>query len=301
MEHTMINGITFEKLFGITEEVKVRIVTTNVCNLNCNHCDVGCDLPIKISSEHVLRTKNFTAKTSEIELFCEAFKGYGEGNIHTLQGGEVTLLPPKQLAEMFELLTRSGRRIGMKTTGYNITEIPLSSLNQLEYIVLAEHGINKEVIDMCLEYLKVNYKGEVILESIHEHRNTKSIIRHGNGTAEQGLACNHFLSTLTYKHPVIYPCCNTWAIMHNLNDITLKEKFIDAGWTVDNPNLIETLRNWKETLPQQFLETICADSCYMTANKKDYPVYEIESHSNDKLLKESKYTRNLIAHKIVTQ
>ncbi|MEC5031072.1 MAG: hypothetical protein SAL07_14335 [Oscillatoria sp. PMC 1051.18] len=225
------------------------------------------------------------ATPQAVEQFCQVLSGVGEKERHVLQGGEITVLPVKSIVQIIETLHSFGRRVGMRTNGYNVTGIPLDSLNKLEFIYLDAHGNNQEAIEHCRAFLGKNYEGEVINEERLYHRDPAAFLNHNQGTVEQGLNCNHLLATLTYFPPIIHPCCNSWALMNALNDGTMGEMLIEAGWTADNPDLKNTLANWRQTLPKPFLKTFCANSCYMTAPDIDNPPQRIQPHHLDRVLK----------------
>lgn len=210
--------------------------------------------------------------------------GIGQDDPHLLTGGEITALPVATLVDYIDVLHYHGRKVGMRTNGYNICGIPSDKLNLLDRIHLNSHGVNEEAIEISRAYLGKHYRGRVIPEETLQHRNLRSIVHHGEGTIEQALSCNHLLTTLTFLPPVVLPCCNTWALMNSLNSDTIMAALVDAGWTVRNSALKETLRNWRQTLPREFLQSFCADSCYMT-RATPIPLYPIEAHPRDRVLK----------------
>lgn len=275
---------SFRQLFGISHDVTVRINATNVCNIHCTHCDNDAHLPFSKDSELIYRKKPLVASEADIEAFCELLAGVGENDPHLLTGGEITALPVATIVAYIDVLRRHGRKVGMRTNGYNVCGIPPEKLQLLDRIHLNAHGVNQEAIDASRTYLAQHFHGKLILEETLEHRDLRSIVRHGQGTIEQALACDHLLSTLTFLPPVVLPCCNTWALMNSLNSDSMMAALIEAGWTIHNPDLVTTLRNWRTTLPKEFLQTFCADSCYKTTTD-NFPSYPIQAHPRDRVLK----------------
>jgi hypothetical protein len=282
--------ILFRDLFQIPHRVEVRINVTNACNLHCDFCDHDAHLPFAGDGAKIYRRTPLVATPESIEQFCRVMAGVGEDERHVLQGGEITVLPVRLIVRYIDTLHAAGRCVGMRTNGYNLTGIPAASLNKLAFIYLNSHGANnQEAIDACHEHLKQHYRGQVILEENYHHRDLTAYLHHHRGTVEQGLACSHLLATLTFQPPVVHPCCNSWALMNALNTTEMEERLIESGWTADNPNLRNTLADWRRTLPPQFLKSFCADSCYLTAPDDAYsPLYQIGPHPADKILKRAK-------------
>jgi organic radical activating enzyme len=276
---------SFKELFGIKHRVEVRINLTNVCNLHCDFCDHDAHLPFSKDSIKVYRRKPLVSSLSELKQLCESLKGIGESDRHVLQGGEITVLPVKTIIEVIEIFHSYGRNIGMRTNGYNLKEIPVDSLNKLNFIYLNNHGNNQEAIDSCQDYLSINYKGIIINEENYYHRDLSKYLHHNEGTIEEGINCSHLLSTITFFPPIIHPCCNSWALMNSLNDKNMADLLIEAGWTTTNSDLSSTLQNWRSTLPKEFFQSFCAESCYLTAKTVNSPLQKIKSYESDKILK----------------
>ncbi|VAW74523.1 hypothetical protein MNBD_GAMMA12-215 [hydrothermal vent metagenome] len=276
---------SFQDLFRIDHRVELRINVTNACNLHCDFCDHDAHIPFNKYSAKMFRQTPLVATPEALEQFCKALVGVGEDERHVLQGGEITVLPVKLIVELIGILDSYGRRVGMRSNGYNVCNIPLHSLNKLDFIYLNAHGNNQQAIEHSRDFLTKNYDGKIIDEQNFYHRDLHAFAHHGQGSVEQGLNCNHMLATLTYLPPIVHPCCNSWALMNTLNDKGMRELLIKAGWTSDNPNLKETLTHWRDTLPKPFLEKFCANSCYLTAPESMAPLQRIQIHHLDKVLK----------------
>ncbi len=276
---------SFQDLLSIDHGVEVRINVTNACNLHCDFCDHDAHLPFNKSSAKIFRQTPLVATPGALEDFCKALVGVGEDERHVLQGGEITVLPVKLIVRLINVLDSFGRRVGMRTNGYNVTRIPLPSLNKLDFIYLNAHGNNQQAIECSREFLVNNYDGQIIDENNYYHRDLHAFVNHGQGLVEQGFNCSHMLATLTYLPPIVHPCCNSWALMNALNDTGIGALLIKAGWTSANSNLKNTLAHWRDTLPKPFLEKFCANSCYMTARENLAPLQRIQIHPLDRVLK----------------
>jgi hypothetical protein len=279
---------TFQQLFGINHKVEVRINLTNICNLHCDFCDHDAHLPIQSSGSKIYRKKPIVSTIDEIEKLLRSLKGVGENERHVLQGGEITVLPVNLVSQVIDIMHSYGRNVGIRTNGYNIKGIPLSSLNKLEFIYLNDHDNNREAIEFSKNYLSKHYNGIIIDEKNHYHRDLSKYLHHKEGTIEEGLSCSHLLSTLTFFPPLVHPCCNSWALMNALNNESIADCLISAGWTTSNPDLLYTLENWRTTLPKRFLKVFCAESCYLTAKTTESPLQKISSHMSDKVLKKNR-------------
>ena len=280
-----MENISFQNFFGINHRVEVRINVTNACNLHCDYCDHDAHLPFDKSGSKIFRVTPLVATPDGVEKFCQALVGVGENDSHVLQGGEITVLPINLIVRFIDILASYGRRVGMRTNGYNLTSIPLKYLQKLDFIYLNAHGNNKEAIARCREFLQLNYDGRIINEENLDHRDLSAYINHNQGTVERGLNCTHLMSTLTFISPVVHPCCNSWALTNALNTQQITDLLIKAGWTSDNSDLKNTLANWRQTLPRPFLEAFCANSCYLTASKDLSPLHRIQVHPKDRVIK----------------
>lgn len=276
---------SFQELFQIQQRVEVRINVTNACNLHCDFCDHAAHLPFSSAGTKLHRRKPIVAAPEALERFCQALAGIGEDERHVLQGGEITVLPVPLIVRFIDTLHAAGRHVGMRTNGYNLTGIPMSSLNKLRFIYLDAHGNNREAVAHCQAFLRDHYAGSVVLEEHFQHRDPSQYLHHNQGSVAQGLNCSHLLATLTFLPPTVHPCCNSWALMNALNTTTMSEALHEAGWTSDNPDLKDTLARWRTTLPRRFLEEFCASSCYLTATDTPDRLYEIRPHARDKVLK----------------
>jgi hypothetical protein len=279
--------LLYQDFFGISDDVKIRINVTNICNIHCDHCDNNCHIPFSKKNELIFRKSPIVSNSESLEKFCSLVSGLGESNLHLLQGGEVTSLPIRLISSYIDVFAKYKRRIGMRTNGYNVSGFSEEDLNKFDCIYLNSHGINESAILYAYEYLEKNFQGRVIMEETLYHRDLTSIINHGTGSIEQGLKCTHIMSTLTFMPPVILPCCNTWAIANATNSSYMLDLLIDHGWSIHNDNLKETLQNWRDSLPRQFFKDFCANSCYLT-NSNEMKLYEIKSHHKDKVLKINK-------------
>jgi len=59
-------------------------------------------------------------------------------------------------------------------------------------------------------------------------------------------------------------CVEWW---HDTFEVTMS--LIDSGWVVDNPNLVDYINDWRETLPSEVYR-LCSIGCWKDANKASW-------------------------------
>jgi len=197
-----------------------------------------------------------------VELFCERFKGVAEETAHIrLFGGEFTALPIRKMEEIIETFHSYGRRMWLLTNGFNLLGLDKTHLNMIQNITLDDHGINHNHVMNCLSHLKGFYSGKADRMVILTHWNLETAMKH---PSNRGLACKplkNFAIDLTFYRSAIYPCCNGPGVEAYNKTMKINEALIDAGWTLHNPDVLNTLNNWKKTLPQTFID-MCLNHCW---------------------------------------
>ena len=149
----------------------------------------------------------------------------------------------------------------------------------IDKITLDDHGINhKHVLD-CLKYLKDYYNGEVQHLKVMVHYD----LEQAKTNKQKGRKCKFWLVSPTMYKRVIYPCCTFPNIECFDKHTKISDVLRKAGWILDNPYIIETLLNWKETIPEYVTEQ-CYNNCWrpFTSSGK---AYKITLKSNDVIKK----------------
>jgi len=234
------------------------IKTNNYCNLHCEHCTNNCDVPISSNNENMFRRKKYELPIEDLILFCERLKGIGESSYHHMLGGEVTMMPPRKVEEIIELLASYHRRMSMQTVGFNLMGLDKNSLNKIDVINLDDHGINHQVIEDCEQYLSKFYRGNISTVVITHHFELTAAMRH---PINKGKKCRSWMRELSFIDSIIYPCCNAPWIMLKNNDTVMRDELYRAGWTIHNHELIDTLAHWRETIPQYVIDQ-CESNCW---------------------------------------
>lgn len=220
----------------------LSIFLTTGCNLDCFSCGaLGMTKRPKV--EHT--------RLEDIELFLGLMQEIHPESFIMLTGGEPTLYP--ELKQVCELIREYGFKPSMLTNGYKIVPSDWFDAIMLDY-----HGeSNRKEI----EAWKTHLKGTGIIWDTHDKRYHKDIPLAMKDNISHGLRCRTLFRPLTLWKNVIYPCCNIMCLewWHNTDIIT--DSFMREGWTVDNKDFSWTFKNWRETLPLEFIK-MCSLNCW---------------------------------------
>ena len=239
------------------EFIHFAIKATNSCNLHCEYCTNGCDMPISTNNKNIHRREKWELSLDDLVLFCERLKGYKEQELHTITGAEPTMLPLKKLEEMILILEKYNRKIAIHTNGFNLLGIDEKILIKIYMIKLADHGINTELWKRCRLKLAKVYKGKILLEDVHSHYNLREAKEH---PSNKGKACYRWAKDIELLSPILYPCCNLPWLGYLDNNKTIEGEMEKAGWTIHNKNLVDTISNI-ETIPSYAINQ-CRNNCF---------------------------------------
>lgn len=228
---------------------RLSILLNRYCNLNCYSCSaLGMNPP---RDETTLE---------EIEAFLTNIEGYQINSTVLLTGGEPTAIDHGKLEKICDLIHEQGHKTAILTNGFRL--IPVE---WIDYVVLDMHGINEEDIAKWRTHLKLANRENYDVFDTKWHMDIPYSLE---DNITKGARCGSWTTSLTLWKDVIYPCCN---LMHmaswdgDINQI-LASSLRDAGWNAHNPDLADTIRNWRETLPGEAYR-ICAIKCWKHANK----------------------------------
>jgi len=250
------------KFLGTGYYYRVIMDTNNYCNLHCEWCIVN-------------RGPRFDISPEEVELFCEHFKGIGEKDEHRLVGGETTMMNLDTVRELIDVFERYNRHLSILTNGYNILGIGEEYLMKLSKVILDDHDINHDLLMKCKDKIE-NYQ-VVKVRNKQRHFN----IAQGVEASRNAKGCKSWMRSITLSERLIYPCCNIPALARYYRDDRIGKELLAAGWTIDNPDLRETVRNWRETLPP-YLWWVCENKCWQP-NLLQCDSYPITMKPNDVL------------------
>lgn len=233
----------------------------NYCNLHCEHCSDLCNMPLDKSSEWLERRVKWDVPLEEVELFCKRFEGIDLGKRVVLTGGEPTALPVEKLNAVIDVFYAHRRRVVLLTNGYNVFGVGKAQLRKCAIVKLDDHGINHEHIEDCIKYLKKIGANPVHIYTLHHYDlgATRKLEINRGGHCHRSTLLSQV--EVTVKQGVVYPCCAMASFDNYNNDRRMHEELTMAGWSLENQKLLETIKNFKETLPAYVFEQ-CENSCW---------------------------------------
>jgi len=190
-------------------------------------------------------------------MFLDKFRDYRPGSTVLLTGGEPTMVDPDKLHNICDAIHLTGKKVAMLTNGFK-----LHPVEWFDYIALDLHGTNTKEIEVWRsELIKKGRWFEEIDKTYHQDM---PFAMKENIT--MGLRCSSFLKPLTLWKNVIYPCCNVMCVEWWNNSNVVTRSLQELGWTIYNPWILQTVKDWRETLPNEFIRS-CSLRCWRNANK----------------------------------
>jgi len=256
-----MKSVSLENFLGLGNIRGIAIKTNNYCNLHCEFCTNYCDIPLNKTNENIFRRTKWELSLDDLELFCERFKGIGEGNYHILTGAETTTMPVEKIHDIINMLYSYGRTMKLRTNCFNLLELDPNYLRKIYKIYLADHNINSELIDECHKYLRnlSISKSAIVIEHTHTHYNLREIRGH---PYTLGKHCEIWMRDLELIGKIIYPCCNMPWLMAGNNDIRIQNELKRVGWTTENEDVVEVVRNWRKSIPEYVVDQ-CLNHCFL--------------------------------------
>ena len=224
----------------------LSIFINRYCNLSCfSCCALGMDpTPDETSLE-------------EIKIFLDKFRDYRPGSSVLLTGGEPTMVNTKKLKRICDLIHESGKKVGLLTNGYR-----LHPIEWFDYVVLDLHGVNDKEIEVWRRVLIES--GRWFEEVDKRYHQDMEYAMKDNITC--GLRCTSFMKPLTLWKDVIYPCCNIMCVEWWNHSARVTQALKRSKWTIYNPWILRTVKDWRETLPNEFIR-MCSLRCWRNADK----------------------------------
>ena len=228
---------------------RMGIFLNRYCNLNCYSCAaMGMNPP---RDETTLE---------EIRAYLTNIEGYQHGATFMLTGGEPTAIDHGKLEKVCELVHERGYTTALLTNGFKL--IPTK---WIDYIMLDRHGINDESIAKWEAYLKHENRDTYEFREKQWHMDIPYAMK---DNITEGARCGAWMTSITLWKDIVYPCCNLMCVAWWNKDIDQKlaSSLRDTGWSAYNPDLVNTMLNWRETLPGEVYR-LCMTKCWRGASK----------------------------------
>lgn len=243
--------------YEITSLRKIILNVNNFCDLGCFSCVSLCDTPI---GSNVWRDRPRTMNRDVLDRVLSEVVRYGlaierpyEGV--TFAGGEPTAIPLDDLKELGQIVRHHGLKSVVLTNGFGVEGLDPWAF---DHFILDDHGINAEAIQRSVAHFKINGFENYHVHLARVHRNFAKARE--IPVITPGLKCPGWMD-LTLWMDLVYPCCGMPQMEGWDNDTVIRDSLLEAGWTVANPTLAETLINWRETIPGEVIKK-CLFSCW---------------------------------------
>lgn len=224
----------------------------NYCNLQCFSCSNTMDLPM---GSNIYRSNPRKTSHSQLDLFLERIEGWRPQVNVRLTGGEPTAVGGDLISEMCCIVRSHGRKVDIITNGFKLHEIDPHLFNS---ITLDNHGINQGLIDASERFLKEKGYTNYRIISFTHHRDLK-LQRKNN--VSYGLKCEEWMESIMLWENTVYPCCAMLSIEAMDNSTRVGDSLREAGWTIHNSDLAETMKNWHKTIPAEVVRA-CTLGCW---------------------------------------
>lgn len=232
---------------------EIGIGVTNCCNLKCFSCVSLCDTPL---GSNTFRKEKYYLKAETLDLFLQRMEGFRLERWLTYTGGEATTMRIPDLEALAIIGHKHNRKVALVTNSFR-----LDKLNPFvfDYIRIDSHGeMNEPDIRKGVAHLKsVGYKNYEVMETLN-HLDFHEAIKRRFVT--DGLKCSIWMGVSLWGETV-YPCCCLAQMDGFYNFNKIRDSLNKAGWNVNNPDLKDTVENWKETVPAEVVK-MCSLYCW---------------------------------------
>jgi len=235
---------------------------TNDCNLRCYSCSALCDRPWGTPGFH---DRPRQTDLEYVELWLDKLAEFQPEYWVRLTGGEPTLAGPEYLEECAEIVHRHQRNCSLLTNGARFLECDPWWFEQITF---DNHVVNQPHIDRCIEYLEregyPSSQWKVSTNTVHRDLEAQRADH-----ITDGWHCKDMMANLSLWRNVVYPCCVIYYLDGWEETNEIRDSLIAAGWHVYNPDLLEVVRDWRNTLPKEALYH-CVTSCWKNGPVKEY-------------------------------
>ena len=161
------------------------------------------------------------------------------------------------------LSIQHGRNISLLTNAAKLENI---DPDWFEFIHLDEHILNADKIRQARERFKREGYKRYQVWTTKEHRDLE-LQRKDHIT--KGLLCQANMEAITLWRDTVYPCCVLPFLDGWNGNPKIRESQIEAGWSIYNPNLVETMENWRNTLLADSVYA-CHTQCWKDGKNLEY-------------------------------
>lgn len=228
------------------------VLTNNFCTLQCYSCSALCNRPM---GSNPFRWEKHVTPLEDIERFLDLIDDYRPKYWVRLSGGESTLCGPEYLRELCEISHSHGRNVSMLTNGARMQDC---DPHWFDFIHLDEHIVNAHHIYDTARYFKEKgYKRfQILTTKVHRDLDLQR-----KDHVSPALHCEGWMEAISLWRGTVYPCCVLPFLDGWNNDTKIRDSLNEAGWNIDNPDLADTMRDWKHTTPPQTVYA-CSLQCW---------------------------------------
>jgi len=197
-----------------------------------------------------------------LDQFLTNITGFQPARAVQLQGGELTMIPLKIVAEYTKIVRDHGRRAHVLTNGYRMDQI---DPHLFDRIVLDEHAQNRDDIKKAVAHFIDEGYDNYFVHVLRYHINLEKVVKSSDYAPE--FVCKNWYNSVTLYDTVVHPCCLSPMIYGYTGDDRYRRDLITEGYTYDNPNLASLLS--KKQGPPSMIRA-CTRDCYRRRNRSGF-------------------------------
>jgi hypothetical protein len=221
----------------------ISIVLNNVCNLNCFACSAKPN------------TDRYQTSAAEVDEFLTNITGWKPNTGVIFSGGEITLMEPENLKEIFRVTKGHDRKVVVLTNAAREID-----LRNVDHVIVDNHGKNEKAV-LKFEQLLIKENMSYTMRKTIWHRDNEAV---RGRSITKGARCHYWLTGVSLWKQTVYPCCVSCYLDSWDGENSLKYALDRSGWKSTNKNLAECIENWRTTLPPLMYKK-CLLSCWTDA------------------------------------
>jgi organic radical activating enzyme len=226
----------------------ISIVLNNKCNLNCFACSVKPN------------TDRYETSAEEVNKFLNNIKRWKPNSGVIFSGGEITLMKPEKLQDIFIACRWHNRKVIVLTNGARKID-----LKYVDHVILDNHGKNEKAV-LDFEQLLIKEEKPYTMRKTIWHRDNEAV---RGRSITKGARCHYWLDSISLWKKAVYPCCVSCNLDSWDEDNKLRKALLKAGWSYSNILLSDYIENWRNTLPPIMFKK-CMLSCWTDAENNQW-------------------------------